>query len=360
MQKIAFTPVLKSRLPETDFSNLPFGHVFSDHMFVCDYIDGAWQNPQVIPFGDMSISPANMALHYGQSIFEGIKAQRCVDGELRVFRPQANLARLNRSAERMGMPSIPDELFFAGLDYLLEVDRDWAPTSDDSSLYIRPVMFAMDGFLGVRASDSYRFIIMTGPTGPYYSAPVKLWAEDHFVRASRGGTGSAKAAGNYAGSIMPAAAVKKRGFDQILWLDGMEYKYLQECGTMNVFAIIGDTIMTPELGDTVLDGVTRNSLITLWREQGFKVEERPIDIAEIIAAHKEGTLREFFGVGTAAVISHVTHIQYKDSLMELPPISERKISPAMKAYFEDLKAGKVPDTHSWLYQPKKVQALANA
>jgi branched-chain amino acid aminotransferase len=347
----------QSRLKDVDFDNLPFGRTFSDHVFIADYINGEWQDFRIVPFGDMAISPANMALHYGQSIFEGIKAQIHQDGYPVIFRPDANLRRLNTSAERMAMPAIPEEIFFGGLDQLLKIDRAWFPTSPSSSLYIRPLLFAMDGFIGVRSSESFRFIIMTGPTGPYYDHPVKLWVETHYVRASRGGVGFAKTAGNYAASIMPANEARKKGYDQVLWLDGLEYKYLQECGTMNIFCVIGDTVLTPPTTDSILAGVTRDSLVSLWRDQGVKVEERPISIDEIVEAHRTGELKEMFGVGTAAVISHVSELMYEGKQMVLPPVESRKYSPAMKRYFEDLKGGRVPDNHNWLYAPTTTREL---
>lgn len=346
MVPIPVTRVTKSRLPEVDFADLPFGHTFSDHMFVADFVDGKWQQFRIIPFEDMSISPANMALHYGQSIFEGMKAHWNKDGYTCIFRPETHWERINASAERLGMPVFPKDIFFQALEELIALDSEWVPRDYHSALYIRPIMFATDGFLGVRRSDTYRFIIMTGPTGPYYPKPVRLWVEEHYVRASRGGVGFAKAAGNYAASIMPAALARDRGFDQILWLDGQEYRYLQECGTMNIFAILGDkdynnvTIVTPETSDTVLKGVTRDSLLKLWRSQGYRVEVRPVTIQELLHAHEHNELREMFGTGTAAVISHVSEFSYHDKLYKLPAPADQKLSSSMKAYFENIKAGR--------------------
>lgn len=342
-------PVAQSRLPEVNFNDLPFGHTFSDHMFIADYQNGEWGDYRVVPFGDIGISPANMALHYGQSIFEGMKAHWNEKGYPAIFRPATHLERLNTSARRMAMPPVPYELFMQAIEHLVSIDVDWVPRDPKSALYIRPLLFATDSFLGVKASDNYRLVIMTGPTGPYYSHPVRLLVEEHYVRASRGGVGFAKAAGNYAASIMPAAEARRRGFDQILWLDGVQYKYLQECGTMNIFAIVGDTILTPETSDSILAGVTRDSLISLWREQGHRVEVRPVTIAEIVEAQQEGQLREMFGTGTAAVISHVTEFSYQGEIFKLPPVEERQVAQKMKDYFEDLKAGLVSDTHGWLH-----------
>jgi branched-chain amino acid aminotransferase len=349
MFSIPVQQVAKSRLPEVDFDHLPFGHTFSDHMFIADYKDGEWGSFRIVPYGDIPLSPANMALHYGQSIFEGMKAHWTVNGYPAVFRPKAHLDRLNRSAKRMAMPEVPQELFFEAIETLLRLDADWIPRDPKSALYIRPILFATDGFLGVKASETYSLVIMTGPTGPYYAHPVRLLVEEHYVRASRGGVGFAKAAGNYAASIMPAAEARRQGFDQILWLDGVEYKYIQECGTMNIFAIVGDTILTPETSDSILAGVTRDSLIELWREQGAKVEVRPVAIAELVEAQQNGTLREMFGSGTAAVISHVTDFSYQGQVFALPSLETRHVAQKMKEHFEDIKAGIAPDTHGWLH-----------
>lgn len=345
MYSIALHKTEKSRLSEVDFNDLPFGHTFSDHMFVADYQDGQWGDFRIEPYADMPLSPANMALHYGQSVFEGMKAHWHKEGYPVIFRPFDHLDRLNTSARRLAMPEVPQELFDQALRQLLSLDEAWVPRDYKSALYIRPIMFAMDGFLGVKRSETYRFMILTGPTGPYYAKPVRLWVEEHYVRASRGGVGFAKAAGNYAASIMPAALAKERGYDQILWLDGIEYRYLQECGTMNIFAIIGDpgyknvTIITPETSDTVLKGITRDSLIKLWLNKGYDVEVRPVRIDEIVEAHELGRLREMFGTGTAAVISHVSGFTFDGNDYTLPVPEQQKISSEMKQYFEEVKAG---------------------
>ncbi len=338
-----------SRLSQTNFNDLPFGKTFSDHMFVADFVDGQWQDFKIVPYGNIEISPANMALHYGQAIFEGMKAHLNTEGEIQLFRPEAHAQRINRSAERLYMPTIPEDLFMQALETLVELDRDWIPSPEIGSLYIRPMMFATDGFLGVRASDTYRFIIMTGPTGPYYPKPVRLWVEEHYIRAFPGGTGAAKAAGNYAATIMPASLIRAKGFDQILWLDGLEYKYLQECGTMNIFVVIGDTLLTPPTTDSILSGITRDSLITLANDLGLKLEVRPVSIDEVVAAANNGTLREVFGSGTAAVISHVIDFSYKGTVYQVPPIEGRQIGPMLKAHFEAIKEGREADKHQWIH-----------
>jgi branched-chain amino acid aminotransferase len=310
--KFATTKTSHSRLSETDFSHLPFGQFFSDHMFIADYINGEWQDFRILPYGEIGISPANMALHYGQTIFEGMKAQRDVNGNVLLFRGTDHVKRINRSAERLGMPTIPEGLFLESIEALIKLDWKWVPEDLDSSLYIRPLLFATDGILGVRSSESFKLVIMTGPTEPYYPHPPKLWVEEHYVRSAvTGGTGFAKTAGNYASSIMPASIIRKKGYDQILWLDANEYKYIQECGTMNIFVVIGDKVLTPPLSDGILAGITRDTIITLIKEQGISFEERPIGIDEITQAHDNGTLSEIFGSGTAAVISHIDLFQYK-------------------------------------------------
>lgn len=345
---IDVTLTTASRLSSVDFNNLPFGQTFSDHMFIADYKDGKWQAPRIVPYGPLSMSPANMAIHYGQAIFEGMKAHRTVDGEVVIFRPEKHFNRFNRSAERLAMPEVPRALFMQAIQQLVNIDQEWIPTQEGSALYLRPVLFATDEFLGVRASDSYKLVIMTGPTGPYYPKPVRLWVAEKYVRAFPGGFGFAKAAGNYGGSIKPARLAKERGYDQILWMDGKEFKYLQECGTMNVFAVIGDKVLTPPLGDTILDGVTRDSIIHYLKDNGYDVEVRNISIDELTEAHSNGTLREMFGAGTAAVVSHVIAFGYKDKDYELPALETRKVGPMIKQVIEDMKTGRGEDKYGWL------------
>ncbi|MFK7904745.1 MAG: branched-chain amino acid aminotransferase [Chitinophagales bacterium] len=346
---IKITKTTKSRLSEVDFNNIPFGRVFSDHIFIIDYKDGAWQQPEIKPFEAMSLSPACSALHYGQSIFEGMKANRDEKtGELLLFRPEENAKRLNRSATRMGMPSLPVEVFMEGLKTLLDLDRAWVPNVEDSALYLRPFMFANDEFIGVKKASNYRFIIFTCPVGPYYSAPVSVWIEKDFKRAFPGGTGAAKAAGNYAATLYPAALANDNGYDQILWTDGLESKYVEEIGTMNVFFIIDGKAITPEIDGTILEGITRESVIKLLRGKGVEVEEKKVSIAEILDAHKAGLLQEVFGVGTAATITHISGLGYGDAHYDLPPIAERKISLAAREELVNIKLGIAADQHDWI------------
>ncbi len=347
--------VEESRVSEVDFNNLIFGRSISDHMFVADFKDGDWTDCRIVPYGPMLMSPATMALHYGQAIFEGMKANKDANnGEPLLFRPEMHVERINRSAIRMAMQPIPSEIFLNALHYLLDLDREWIPQSEGSALYIRPHMFATDTTLGVKASDTYRFVIMTSPVGPYYPKPIRLLVAQKYVRAFPGGVGFAKAAGNYGATLAPASMAKAKGFDQMLWLDGMEFKYLQECGTMNIMVVIGDTVVTPNLTDTILAGITRDSLIHLMRDMGIKVEERPITIDEVIEAQKAGELKEMFGAGTAAVVSNVSEFSYKDEIYTLPPVEGRTVAPKIKKVLENYKKGLIPDKFNWLVPVNKM------
>ncbi len=345
---IKITKSNSSRLHEVDFENLPFGKLFSDHMFVADYHDGKWHNPRIEPFHNFSLHPATMALHYGQAIFEGMKASKSEDGTPMLFRPELHAERINFSARRMCMPEIPEDLFLEGLTKLIQVDHAWIPPIEGSALYIRPTMIATDEFIGVKPSQSYKFFIITGPVGPYYPKPVRLLAETKYVRAVIGGTGEAKAAGNYGGALLPAKLAQEKGFDQVLWLDAKEFKYIQECGTMNVFFVIDGKVITPPLYGTILNGVTRLSTMELLREEGYDVEEYPLTIQEVVEAYQKGTLQEAFGTGTAAVVSHVEAIAYKDMVMELPNPGKGKIGEFVKHTIDQLRSGRIHDTRGWV------------
>lgn len=338
-----------SRLPEVDFSNIPFGRIISDHMFVMDYDGEKWINPRITPFQKMEISPANLALHYGQSIFEGLKATKR-NGEPVLFRANMHARRFNLSAERMYMPTIPEDIFMQGLKMLVDLDRDWIPEKEDNALYIRPMMMATDELFGVQPSKTYRFIIFTGPVGPYYPKPVKLWVEEVFTRAAQGGPGEAKCAGNYGASLLPAMRAKANGYDQVMWMDADEKKYVQEVGTMNLFFVIDGKVITPTTTGTILRGVTRDSFIQLLQEWGYTVEDRLLSIAEISDAYWRGTLQECFGAGTAAVVSHVSDITWRDRKIELPPVDDtnRPVATRLKKYINRLRMGHEHDDHHWL------------
>lgn len=337
-----------SRLAGLDFNNIPFGKTFSDHMFVVDYINGEWVNPEIVPFGNLLLHPANLAIHYGQSLFEGMKASKMLDGTPALFRSEMHSERLNASARRLSMPELPAELFMQGLEMLIDIDRDWIPPMEGSTLYIRPFMYATDEFLGVRPSDTYKFVIITGPVGPYYSKPVTLWAETEYIRAAQGGTGEAKAAGNYAGALLPTKLANQRGFDQILWLDASEHKYVQEAGTMNLMFVIDGKVITAPIDGTILRGITRNTMLILLRDNGYIVEERPLSMDEIVAAYHAGTLQEVFGCGTAAVVSHVSEITYGDLKMELSPVEDRKIGIWLKTQIDKMRTGAIADKYGWV------------
>ncbi len=337
-----------SRLHEVDALNINFGKHYSDHMLIAYYENGAWNPPEIMPFHDLRFSPATTFLHYGQAIFEGVKAYKDANGNATIFRPYDNWRRMNRSAVRMAMPEVPEELFIEGMRHLVEVDKNWIPNSEDTSLYIRPFMLAIDEFIGVRPAEKFMFIIITSPAGPYYNKPVSIYVQDQYVRAFPGGIGFTKAAGNYGMSMYPTQKIKEMGYDQILWTDGFEHKYVQEIGTMNVFFVIGDKVITPDASnDLILEGVTRDSVITLLREKGITVEIRPLSIDEIEAAHKAGQLKEAFGTGTAASIAPIYALTYHDDKMLLPPMETWDVANWLKAELADIRYGRKADAHGW-------------
>lgn len=348
--------VAQSRIHLVDFDHIPFGKIFSDHMLVADYRDGAWGEPEIIPYQNISFSPAISALHYGQSIFEGLKAYRTLDGRSVLFRPQENWERMNHSARRMCMPEVPYHVFMEGLQQLVALDRQWIPDRPESSLYIRPFMFATDEFVGIRPSDTYRFMIFSCPVGAYYPEPVKLMVTGKYVRAIDGGTGEAKAAGNYGGSLLGAKEARDRGYDNVLWLDGRHRKYVEECGTMNVFFVIDGVAITPKLSGTILHGTTRQALIELLHDMDVEVQERHLSIEEIYKAYDSGKLEEAFGAGTAATVAHVSKIGHDGTVPEiedrpeliLPPVDSRKIGPALLERLTNIRNGTAPDIHGWL------------
>ena len=347
---IQVTKTLKSRLSEMDFNNLPFGKYYTDHMLEVDYKEGRWQAVAIRPFQSLSLSPGLSAIHYGQSIFEGIKAYKDREGKPFIFRPFDNFKRFNLSAERMQMPAVPEEIFIEGMRRLIELDKEWIPMKNDYSLYIRPFMFSTDETLGVKASDTYKFMILLSPTGPYYSTPLRIYVEEKYTRAARGGFGFAKAAGNYGGSMLATAIAKKRGFDQVLWMDAFEHKYIQEMGTMNVFFVIGDKVLTPDLEDgTILEGVTRDSAIEVLREEGYTVEEGPIHIDDVVRAYQAGELKEAFGTGTAATISMIKELCYEDVTIKFD-IEAAKVAPTVKRVLTDIREGRRKDTRGWMFK----------
>lgn len=346
---IKITRVEKSRIESVDFDNLPFGKFFSDHMFEMDYVDGKWQTPTIVPFANLDLHPATSAIHYGQSIFEGLKAEKSSDGEVLVFRPDMNAKRFNESAERMSMQPVPEEIFLEGLKTLLDLDRDWVSSKEGQSLYIRPFMFATDDYVGIRPSERYKFLIITSPVGAYYSEPVPVKIETKFTRAAAGGVGRAKAAGNYAASLYPAKLAQEEGYRQLIWTDAKTHNYIEEAGTMNIVFVINDVIITPgEEEDTILKGITKRSVLKIAEEWGYVVQERKVEVSEVIDALKAGTLQDAFGAGTAATIAHISLIGYEGVNYELPPIEERQFSNKVKNYISAYKKGMVEDKFNWL------------
>jgi branched-chain amino acid aminotransferase len=341
--------VSQSRLSELDMNDIQFGSFYSDHMFVADYRDGSWTDCRIVPFDSFKVSPAMSVLHYGQSVFEGLKAYAGSNGEVLVFRAIDNYLRINQSAARMCIPALPEEIFMGGLQELLKTDRAWVPTDEGTSLYIRPFIFATDEFIGVRPSDTYKFIIFTSPAGAYYSEPVKVKVEKYFSRAFPGGTGAAKAAGNYAASLYPAKLAQQEGYHQLMWTDGLTHQYIEESGTMNIMFVVGDKLITSKGGETVLDGITRKSVLQLAREWGYKVEERNVSVAEIIKAIENGSLTEAFGTGTAATIAQIAVISNDGQDYILPAIEGegRKFSNRVLKELNDIKTGRIEDRYNW-------------
>jgi branched-chain amino acid aminotransferase len=340
-----------SKLPSVDFDNIVFGKQFSDHMFVADYKNGEWQNLEIKPYAPIEISPACAALHYGQSAFEGMKAYKNEDGEIFLFRPLENAKRINVSAARMCMPEIPEALFMDAIRQLVEIDADWVSSKEDSSLYIRPFLFASEQLLGVRPADEYKFIIFTAPVNSYYSDAVHVKIETEYTRACEGGVGYAKAAGNYGSALYPAKLAQDQGFKQLIWTDANTHQFIEESGTMNVMFHIGDSLITPGLGlKTTLAGITRDSVLTLARELGVNVEERRVSVDEVVAAARNGNLKDVFGTGTAATIAQIASITYHDERFELPAVESRTLSNEIAKLLQDIKRGKVADTHNWIYK----------
>ena len=339
-----------SKLLELSLENIPFGKYFTDHMLEADYEDGEWKNIEIKPYQPLLLDPSTAALHYGQAIFEGVKAYKDSNGDAFIFRPYENYKRFNISATRMQMPEVPEEIFMDGMKMLVNLDKSWIPTQEDHSLYIRPFMFSNDPVIGVKPSEKYKFMIILSPTGPYYNKPMRIYVEEKYSRAAPGGIGFAKAAGNYGASMLATAEAKEIGYDQVLWTDAIEHKYVQEIGTMNVFFIIGNKAYTPELtAGTILSGVTRDSAITILHEMGYEVVESLISVDQLTDAYAKGELHEVFGTGTAATISTIRELRYKDYVMEFD-VDNNKVAPELKKRLNDIRNGKVEDTNGWMYK----------
>jgi len=353
MQEIKITraATLKEK-PEA--STLVFGKYMTDHMFIVDYDEGqGWHDARIVPYGPLQIDPASKVLHYGEEIFEGMKAYRTADGSIQLFRPDCNIQRLNDSADRLCMPNIPYELALAGIVELVKLEQDWVPYEKDTSLYIRPFMIGLDAALGVHSSHHVQFIVIVCPVGAYYPEglnPVKIYIEDEDVRAVKGGTGMAKTGGNYAASLRAGNRAEKRGYSQVLWLDGVHRKYIEEVGAMNVMFKVGGKILTPDLNGSVLPGITRRSCIQLLKDWGYEVEERRISAEELFEAAKNGTLEEGWGTGTAAVVSPIGELAKGD---EKVAINGGKIGPVTQRLYDELTGiqwGRQADPHGWIYK----------
>ena len=348
--QITVEKISESRISQVDFTNLSFGRSFADHMLVAEYADGAWQSAHIQPYGPLSFQPAMMSLHYGQAIFEGMKAYRSKNDEILVFRPQENWKRFNKSAARMCMPEVPEEIFLGGLKQLLALDQQWVPSQEGCSLYIRPFMFATDEFVGVTPSNSYKFIIFNCPVGSYYAKPLRVKIETNYIRAAKGGVGFAKNAGNYGGSLYPTQLANQEGYDQIIWTDAATHQYVEEAGTMNLMFIIDGALVTAPTGDTILDGVTRKTVLQIAKDWGLNVQERPLSIDELVQGIQNGKVTEAFGAGTAAVIAPIYSIGLNGKDYQLPERKESDFSVKVYKEINDIRLGLKEDTHNWVWK----------
>lgn len=346
--KFTIQRVEQSRAPAVDFSNLPFGTVFSDHMLLAEFRDGNWGDPAIKPYGPLTLPPNISALQYGVSVFEGLKAHRSPVGDILLFRPSVNARRLDRSAARLAMPGLPESLFVEGLRELLKLDRQWVPPHEVGSLYVRPVLFSVDESIRVKPAERYMYAVFTCPVGPYFTAPLEVLITDRYVRAFPGGTGDIKPAGNYAPTLLAEQEARAAGFHHVIWLDGVERRFIEECGVMNIFFVIGDRVVTPALGGTILPGVIRDSVLRLLLDMGLKVEERRISFEELLESHSSGSLHECFGTGTAATVSHVRRIRFRDHDLILPEIEQRTVGPAVRERLVDIMTGRSDDPYGWI------------
>ena len=345
--EISVRKTLHSKLNEVDFNHLEFGKYVADHMLVCDYGNGGWKTPQVVPYANLSLSPTTLALHYGQTVFEGMKAFTMEDGRINIFRMDKHYDRFLKSLDRMCMPPVSKEIFTEGLMRLIETDRGWVPTTKGSALYIRPFMYASESKFGVKISDEYRFIIFTGPVPSLFANPIKVKVETEYIRAAKGGTGFAKCGGNYGGAFYPTKLAKEQGFDQVLWTGGKDNAFIEESGMMNAMFVVNNTLITPALSDSILDGVTRDSLLTLANDLGYATEERPVSIAELEEGFVKETLKEAFGAGTAAVVAPIQIIHINGVDYTLPAYSKDSLHNKLKDQLELIRTGAVADVHEW-------------
>lgn len=351
-EKIKIIKTEQSGLSKVNFKDLKFGETFSDHMFAAEYKDGKWTNPEIKPYGNFEVSPATSVFHYGQAVFEGLKAFQYKDGQINIFRPDEHYKRFVRSCNRMDIPPVPEDFFLEGLSKLVDLDRNWVPSDKYKSLYLRPFVIATDNYIGIRTAQSYLFFIIASPVGNYYKEgikPVSLTTMPEYVRAAEGGVGEAKVPGNYAASLYPTRIAKEKGYTQVLWLDGLQKKYIEEVGTMNIFFVVGDTLLTPALHGSILSGITRKTVIRLAERLDIKFEERQISIDELIEAHKAGTFQEAFGTGTAAVVSPVGMIHHMGTQIFL---DQDQMGPVAQKMYDTITAihhGEQSDPDNWCH-----------
>jgi branched-chain amino acid aminotransferase len=348
MPTLQITRAPVSRLTDELREKSPFGTTFADHMLVATCRDGRWDEPEILPYADVPMSPAASVLHYGQAIFEGFKAHRTADGRVAVFRPMDNFARMNRSAARMAMPPIPPTFFADGLLELLRLDQAWVPVGPGGALYIRPVYVATDALLQVKPSSTYRFFIITSPSGPYFPGAVDLLAEPQFARACPGGTGDVKAAGNYAGSLLAAQEAQQQGCHTVLWLDAQTHRLVEECGLMNIAFVMEGRVVTPPLSGTILPGITRDSVLTICRDLGVPVEERRVSIDELFQRHEAGKVTQAAGIGTAATVAPIRKIRFQGREMDMAPLDPESPLDRARRELEAIRTGQTADTHQWL------------
>ncbi len=349
---IEVTQVAQSRISEVDFNHLIFGAVYTDHMFVMDYKDGVWQTPKIIPYQAFSYEPSAKVFHYGQAIFEGMKAYKFIEtGDVYLFRPEKNIRRMNLSAERLAMPQIPEDIFLSALKKLVDLDSSWVPEGFGKALYIRPVFIATENQISAAPSTDYRFMIILSPADKYYSGDVKVKIETRYSRACNGGIGYAKAAGNYAAQFMPTNKALEEGYQQIIWTDSCNHKYLEEAGTMNMFFRLGDNLVTAPTGDRILNGVTRDSIITIAKDHGINVEVRPIEVKEVVEGAKSGHLKEIFGTGTAATVLPIVGLGYEGEYYALPRL-DNAYANVLKEMLMNIQYGIAPDPYGWMVPVK--------
>lgn len=346
MDSIHVTPTTASKINDVDFKNLGFGTVFSDHMLVCDYADGKWGIPKIIAYQPISLMPSAKIFHYGQSIFEGMKAYKDANNQTWLFRPEENFKRFNISAKRLAIPELPKEVFMEGLKALLKVDEQWIPTQDGSSLYIRPIIFATGEGFHASPADAYKFIICTAPSGAYFAGKVKVLIEQNYSRSANGGVGYAKAGGNYAGQFYPTQLAIDKGYNQVIWTDDNTHEHIEEAGSMNIFVRINDTLITGPTSDRILDGITRKSILEIAKDEGIKVEVRKFTVSEVVEASKNGSLKEMFGAGTAAVISPIAGFGFEDVDYNLPEL-DNPMALQLKKRITDIQINKAEDSFGW-------------